>query len=117
MLIVSCSHGRHLGYLIAKRLKARHSNLIVDKFPDDELYIRFDCELENKDIILVQSFYRNISDCIIEVVFAARAAQESGARRVALVAPYFPYLRQDKRFRKGEAVSQLITAGVFDQNI
>jgi len=115
MLIVSCSHGRHLGYLIAKRLKARHSNLIVDKFPDDELYIRFDCELENKDIILVQSFYRNISDCIIEVVFAARAAQESGARRVALVAPYFPYLRQDKRFRKGEAVSQLITAGLIDK--
>ena len=113
MLIISCSHGKHLGYLIAKKLKDNHSELIVDKFPDDEIRIRFAVELKNKDIVLVQSFYKNISDCIVEVIFAAKTAKELGAKEVILVAPYFPYLRQDKRFSKGEAVSQSIMAGLI----
>ena len=115
MLIVSCSHGKHLGYLIAKKLKKKHSTLIVDKFPDDELHIMFDSELQNKNIVLTQSFYKNISDCIIEVIFTAKTAHDLGAKKVILIAPYFPYLRQDKRFHKGEAVSQRVIAGLIDK--
>lgn len=115
MLIVSCSHGKHLGYLIARKLKRVHSNLIVGKFPDDELYIRFALSIKSKVVVLVQSFYRNISDCIIEVVLAAKTAEELGAAKVVLVAPYFPYLRQDKRFHSGEAISQKIMAGLIDK--
>lgn len=115
MLIVSCSHGKHLGYLIVKKLKKKYFGLIVNKFPDDELYIRLDCQLRNKTVVLVQSFYKDVSDCIIEVIFAAKTAHELGAKKVILVAPYFPYLRQDKRFRKGEVVSQSIVAGLIDK--
>ena len=115
MLIISCSHGRHLGHLIAKKLNKKHSVLLVDKFPDDELRIRFNSNLKNKTIVLIQSFYKNISDCIIEVIFAAKTANELGAKKVILVAPYFPYLRQDKRFHRGEAVSQKLIAGLMDK--
>ncbi|MBI2652695.1 ribose-phosphate diphosphokinase [Candidatus Woesearchaeota archaeon] len=86
---------------------------MLNKFPDDELHIRFNSDLKNKDIALVQSFYKNISDCVIEVIFAAQTARELGAKKVILVAPYFPYLRQDKRFHKGEVVSQKIIAGLI----
>lgn len=115
MLIISCSHGRHLGKLIAKKLKKQHSELLVDKFPDEELHIRFNKEVKNKIVVLVQSFYKNISDCIVEVILASETARELGAKKVILVAPYFPYLRQDKRFHKGEAVSQKIIAGLIDK--
>lgn len=115
MLIVSCSHGKQLGCLIAKKLDKEHSELITDKFPDDELHIQFKPELKNKTIILVQSFYKNISDCIIEAILAAKTANGLGAKKVILVAPYFPYLRQDKRFHKGEAISQDIIAGLIDK--
>ena len=113
MLIVSCSHGKHLGKLITTKLKAQHSYLIVGKFPDDELYLRFGVSLKNKAVTLVQSFYKNISDCIIEVLLAAKTASELGAKKVILVAPYFPYLRQDKRFHTGEAISQSIIGDLF----
>jgi len=115
MLIVSCSHGKHLGSLIAKKAKARHSGLHVDKFPDDELRVRFESGLRNKSIVLVQSFYKNVSDCIIEAILAAKTAKELGAKKVILAAPYFPYMRQDKRFHKGEAVSQPIVTGLIDK--
>lgn len=114
MLIVSCSHGKHLGYLIAKRLKSRHSILSTDKFPDGELRIRFFSGLRNQNAFLVQSFYSNVSDCIIEAILAAKTAKELKAKKVALIAPYFPYMRQDKQFHKGEAISQKIISGIFD---
>lgn len=115
MLIVSCTHGKPIGQLIARRLKASHSALIVDKFPDDELRVRYIPPLEGKSVILVQSFYKNISDCILEVILAARTARELGAKKIVLVAPYFPYMRQDKRFRSGESISQRIIAGLIDR--
>lgn len=114
-MIISCSHGKHLGRLIAKKAKERHSNLLMDKFPDDELRIRIYPELKNKNVILVQSFYKSVSDCVVEVIFAAQTARELGAKRVILVAPYFPYMRQDKRFHKGESISQSIIAGLMDK--
>jgi len=113
MQIISCSHGKHIGKLIAKNLRMKHSYLNVSKFPDDELRVRFDLRLQNKDVVLVQSFYKNISDCIIEAILAAKTAHELKAKRIILVAPYFPYLRQDKRFLNGEAVSQEIIADLI----
>ena len=117
MIIVSCSHGKHLGNKIAKELRTNHSGLIVDKFPDDELYIRFNSEIKNKEVVLIQSFYRSISDCIVEVILAALTAKDLGAKKVILAAPYFPYMRQDKRFHKGEAVSQGIIAELIGKYV
>ena len=113
MLIVSCSHGRYLGPSIAKILKANHSELFVSKFPDDELMVRFKDDVKGKSVALIQSFYKNISDCIVEAILAAETAHDLGAKKVILIAPYFPYLRQDKRFHKGESISQEIIAGLF----
>jgi len=115
MLIASCSHDRHLGHSIAKILKAKHSQLFVSKFPDDELLVRFKDDARGKSVALIQSFYENISDCIVEAVLAAETARDLGAKKVILIAPYFPYLRQDKRFHSGESVSQEIIAGLFDK--
>lgn len=115
MLIVSCSHGKHLGRKIASKLKAKHSLLKFDKFPDGEIGIKFNVNLRGRKIVLVQSFYGEVSDSIIEVILAAKTAKELKAKRVILVAPYFPYLRQDKRFHAGEAVSQRIMGELFDK--
>ena len=115
MIMISCSHGKHLGKLIVKKAGAMHSELLVTKFPDDELIIRFNVNVKNQDIILIQSFYGNISDCIVEVILAASTAKEIGARKVILVAPYFPYLRQDKRFHDGESVSQEIITELVER--
>lgn len=115
MLVVSCSHGGHLGSGIAKLLRINHSSLIVDKFPDGELRVRLGCDVQGREIVFVQSFYRDVSDCIVEIILAVHTAIELGAKKVVLVAPYFPYMRQDKRFHQGEAVSQKIIASLVDK--
>ncbi len=99
---------------VAKKLKKKYSQLRVYKFPDGELYVRFMKNIRDKVVVLVQSFYGDINDCLIEVIFAAETAKELGAEKVVLVAPYFPYLRQDKRFNPGECVSIKIVAELID---
>lgn len=115
MLVVSCSHGMHLGSKIAKLLGKTHSSLVADKFPDGELRVRLDCDVKNKDVVFVQSFFKDVSDCIVEIILAAHTAIELGAKKAVLIAPYFPYMRQDKRFHHGEAVSQRIIAKLVDK--
>jgi ribose-phosphate pyrophosphokinase len=67
---------------------------------------------------LVRSLHQpNIK--LIEVLLAADALRRAGARRVVLVAPYLPYMRQDAVFTPGEPVSQKVIADClgrsFDQ--
>ncbi len=105
MLIIGCSKGTHLGRKIARKLKSSYSELKTKKFPDNEIKVRLMSNVRGKVVALVQSFYGNVNDCIIEVIFAAETAKDLGAKKVFLVAPYFPYLRQDKRFKSGECIS------------
>jgi len=115
MIIVGCSHGKHISHKIAKKLKQKHSYMITGRFPDGELYIKFNASVKNKIVVLVQSFYGDVSDCIVEAILAAETASGLGAKKIALAAPYFPYLRQDRRFHSGEAISQSIVAGLIDK--
>ena len=115
MIIIGCSKGLHLAQKIAKKLKASFSELRVKSFPDGETNLRFMKDVKGKEVVLVQSFYGNINDLIIEIFFAAETARDLGAKKVILAAPYFPYFRQDKRFKTGQCVSIEIMAGFVNK--
>jgi ribose-phosphate pyrophosphokinase len=46
----------------------------------------------------------------LPLIFAAATARELGAVQIGLVAPYLAYMRQDRRFKPGEAVTSRQTA-------
>jgi ribose-phosphate pyrophosphokinase len=50
---------------------------------------------------------------LLPLAFAAKTARELGAESVALVAPYLAYMRQDRRFEPGEAVTSRIFSGLL----
>jgi ribose-phosphate pyrophosphokinase len=75
----------------------------VHQFPDGESLVRVTsgassallfCSLDHPDTKLIQ------------VLLAASALRDGGADRVILIAPYLCYMRQDRAFEPGEAVSQ-----------
>ena len=115
MIIIGCSKGTHLAGKIARKLKSPYSNLEVKKFPDGELKVRFTSNVRGKDVVLVQSFYGNVNDCIVEVIFAAETAKDFGAKKIFLAAPYFPYFRQDKRFKSGQCISIEVMARLMSK--
>jgi len=57
--------------------------------------------------VLVRSLHQPNAK-LVETVLAADALRRGGARRVTLVAPYLPYMRQDAQFMPGEPVSQRV---------
>jgi ribose-phosphate pyrophosphokinase len=73
-------------------------------FPDGETYLRFRSDITGRSIVLVCTLARP-NEKILPLIFAAETARELGARRVGLVAPYLCYMRQDRRFQTGEAVT------------
>ena len=89
----------------------------IHRFPDGESRIGL------PDTVAEHVFiYRSLdqpNEKLVELVLAAAAARELGAVQVGLVAPYLCYMRQDKAFHPGEAVSQRIIgnllAAYFDE--
>jgi ribose-phosphate pyrophosphokinase len=76
----------------------------VHRFPDGEGRVRITGALGGEDVVLVAGLDRP-DEKVVPLLFAAATARDLGAASVGLVAPYLPYLRQDRRFRGGEGVS------------
>lgn len=94
-----------LAQKVSHALKAKHTNIKVNKFPDGESHIRLKENPKGKTVIIINSFENNANEKIIETILAAGIARQNKAKKVILVATYLPYMRQDKEFNKYESIS------------
>jgi len=74
------------------------------RFPDGETYVRVLSDVADRSVDLVCTLARP-DDGFLCLLFAADAVRSLGARQVTLVAPYLSYMRQDRRFLSGEALT------------
>ena len=91
---------------LREELGAPALGLEYRRFPDGEAYVRFTEDVHGRDVILVCTL-NDPDSKTLALLFAARNAEELGARSVGLVAPYLAYMRQDQRFRSGEAITSV----------
>lgn len=104
LLVLALPGGTQLAAALARSLRCGWSGLALHHFPDGETGVRIDAAVKGCCVILAGSL--NQPDAkTLPLVFAADAARELGASQVGLVAPYLAYMRQDKRFHPGEAVT------------
>jgi len=75
------------------------------RFPDGESYIRFDGNVENEDVIIVQTTSPPQNENLVQLFLMADNAKDMGAKSITAIVPYLAYARQDSRFRPGEALS------------
>ncbi|HKS56484.1 MAG TPA: ribose-phosphate pyrophosphokinase [Steroidobacteraceae bacterium] len=81
----------------AVRFSMRH-------FPDGETYVRIDSQVEGLTVAILCSLH-DPDMHFLPLVFLADTLHELGARSVGLIAPYLAYMRQDRRFQPGEALT------------
>lgn len=74
------------------------------RFPDRELKITLP-ERVPRRVAVLRSLH-DPNEKLVELLLVAGGARDLGARHVTLVAPYLAYMRQDRAFAPGEAVSQ-----------
>lgn len=101
---------------MARLLQARLSPLGWRRFPDGESLVTIEPNLAGADVIVLAGL-RSPDTAALALRFAAETAREFGARSVGLVAPYLPYMRQDKRFHPGEAVSAPLFSRFLEQSV
>ncbi|MFA7388762.1 MAG: ribose-phosphate diphosphokinase [Thiohalobacteraceae bacterium] len=89
---------------LATALGVPYAEIALHRFPDGESRLRLPASLPPKVLLC-----RSLDDPnakLVELLFAAGTARELGAVELTLVAPYLCYMRQDRAFHPGEAVSQ-----------
>lgn len=99
---------------LAVHLQASVGRVEARRFPDGESYLRLHDDLAGQDVVVVASL-RDPDPQALRLWYLAQTARELGARGVGIVAPYLPYMRQDKRFQPGEAVTSVTFARFLSQ--
>jgi len=105
-----------LGRRIAETLGADVASLTMRQFPDEESYVQLSAACAGRDVIVVATLDRP-NPKVLPLLFLVDLAHELRASRVILVAPYLAYMRQDTRFKSGEAVTsrsfaKLLSGGI-----
>lgn len=116
MLLIAGSGSSELGLKVAKSLGCDILNFESRKFPDGERYIRIIDNCKGEDVCIVQSMYKDPSNLLMEYVLLVDAVVGAGAARVIGVIPYLPYLRQDSRFKSGEALSSKVFVDLLESS-
>jgi ribose-phosphate pyrophosphokinase len=102
---------------LAGRLGGELGEVEMHAFPDGETHLRLATDPAGRAVAIVCTLDRP-NEKILPLLFAAATARELGAGSIGLVAPYLAYMRQDRRFLPGEAVTSRLFArllcGAFD---
>ncbi|MFZ9561595.1 MAG: ribose-phosphate pyrophosphokinase [Burkholderiales bacterium] len=116
VLVFALPGNEALAAALARALHAATGELAVRRFPDGETYLRFVTPVKGCKVVLACSLH-NPDAQAMPLLFAAATAKELGAAAVGLVTPYLGYMRQDKRFNDGEAVTSALFARLLSPHI
>lgn len=108
-LVIPFPGQERLAGSIARQLQIPTGLMHLHHFPDGESLVRLPEDLAGRDLLIVCSL-EQADHRAMPLMFLAETAREFGARRVGLIAPYLGYMRQDKRFHPGEAITSALFA-------
>jgi ribose-phosphate pyrophosphokinase len=103
MYILGGTSAKNIAGNLAKKLQQPLLRTTYKRFPDDEFYVRVLDEIGGEEIVIVQTAYPDPK--IVEMLIIQDAVHDAGAKKITVVLPYFGYMRQDKKFEEGEAIS------------
>ncbi|MCK6211023.1 ribose-phosphate diphosphokinase [Georgenia sp. EYE_87] len=82
-------------------------------FANGEIYVRFNESVRGSDVFVLQSHTTPINQWLMEQLIMVDALKRASAKRITVVAPFYPYARQDKKHRGREPISARLVADLF----
>jgi len=116
MIIIPGPASTELGKKIARELGLEPEPVGYRPFPDGESYIKLNSSVAGETVVLVQTTAPNPDTRLMQLLIMARTARNFGARHIIACVPYLAYMRQDKRFLDGEALSFDIVLGLLEDS-
>lgn len=82
-------------------------------FANGETFVRYERSVRGVDAFIIQSHPQPINHWIMEQLLMVDAMKRASAKRITVVAPFFPYARQDKKHKGREPISARLMADLF----
>ena len=112
-LLIGFPDYREAAQRLARAAGLPYKDALIHHFPDGETRLQLPESLP-ESVVLCQTLDHPNSK-LVELVLTAATARDLGAKHITLVAPYLCYMRQDKAFYPGEAISQRIIGTLLSQ--
>lgn len=115
-LIVFSLNTDLLASMLSKKLDGSLGLYNDRAFPDGESYLCIESDVKERHCIVVADL-SHPNDKFLPLMFLLDTLKELGAKSVGLVAPYLSYMRQDRRFIAGEAITSKLFAKSLSHHI
>jgi ribose-phosphate pyrophosphokinase len=113
LVLVSGRAHMALAEQIAAALDSELVHTDARTFANGEIYARFEESVRGADMFVIQSHTNPINEWLMEQLIMVDAAKRASAKRITVVAPFYPYARQDKKGRGREPISARLVADLF----
>ncbi|TFD29952.1 ribose-phosphate diphosphokinase [Cryobacterium sp. TMT1-19] len=113
LVLVSGRAHPQLALDIATELGTELVHTDARTFANGEIYARFDESVRGSDTFVIQSHTDPINEWLMEQLIMVDALKRASAKRITVVAPFYPYARQDKKGRGREPISARLIADLF----
>ena len=110
--IFSGTSNRELTAKIAEQANLPVGDLVIERFSDGEMWVKYNENLRGNDIYIVQST-NSPGDNIIELALLIDAAKRASAEKVNVVIPYFGYSRQDRKDEPRVPISAKVMIDIY----
>ena len=113
LVIVSGRAHPALAAAVARELGTEVLSSTAYDFSNGETYVRFNESVRGCDVFVVQSHGDRVNDWVMEQLSIVDALKRASAKRISVVAPFFPYARQDKKHLGREPISARLVADLY----
>lgn len=101
---------------IVEAIQAELGVSVFRNFPDGETYVRILSSVKEKDVIVVCTLDQPDAK-LLPLLFLFNLLRDLKVRSICFVAPYLAYMRQDKQFNPGEAVTSEYFAKLLSSHV
>jgi ribose-phosphate pyrophosphokinase len=82
-------------------------------YANSEIYVRYEESVRGSDAFVIQCHPAPINEWVMEHLIMVDALKRASASRITVVAPFYPYSRQDKKHLGREPISARLVADLY----
>ncbi len=82
-------------------------------YANSEIYVQYEESVRGSDAFVIQSHCAPVNEWLMEQLIMVDALKRASAKRITVIAPFYPYARQDKKHLGREPISARLVADLF----
>ncbi len=115
MKLISGTANEALSRSIADVLDVPLTSVDIERFRDQEIFIKINENVRGEDIFLIQPTSAPANDHLMELLIMIDALVRASAKRITAVVPYFGYARQDRKTGGRTPISAKLVANLISK--